>query len=304
MNVSIPSARNPSYASVLPTSAIHVPEASSSQYNPALYPPAHHNPYLQNNFTYHCSHPGHLLTSQSSHSSLSTNSLAFNPHPCPLQVQFPPNYPPHFTPGSQQIPIATNPQDNSILLDLRNSIDAFHHTINDLRQELVTVRSQLNSVNTQNQHSQLELLALARHNNGVSQPFHHSMSSRPPSVPPIIETMEPLHSPSPASHTSIPNQPSPNNNPLVSDPVEQVTTLSQHSTQSQDPIVTAMLATQNKMIQNQDRLLSSLLIQSKVTNKKKPPSTSNFPTLSDAHTTRETSSGWYNQILSIIFTEN
>ena len=155
----------------------HVSDASSSQYNWALYPPDRRNPNLQNNFQAFSSSsiPNCLPSSMST---ISSHSL---PVPSPTtHLQHP--FINHLH--------TTQQMDNHILAQLQQTIDNLNHIINNLRQDLDDVRRELRHSNQQNQHLHQKLLQSTRPN-----PNSPQQSIQP--VPTIIHTDASI-----ASHTS------------------------------------------------------------------------------------------------------
>ena len=102
----------------------NVSDASSSQYNSAMYPPDDRNPYLQNNF------PPLMTASHTRHvpSSMSTISSYSHPHTHISHVQ-----PPFLQPL-----INAPSHDDQILNQLRLTIDNLNNVINTLRDDLMS----------------------------------------------------------------------------------------------------------------------------------------------------------------------
>ena len=97
----------------------HVSEASSSQYNSALYPPDRRNPYLLNNFQ-SISSPISYRSMPSSHSTISSFSA-------PMST----------VPHNQQT------DNHQILSQLRLTIDNLNSIISNLHHNIAAVRQQL-----------------------------------------------------------------------------------------------------------------------------------------------------------------
>ena len=247
----------------------HVSEASSSQYNSALYPPDRRNPYLLNNFQ-SISSPISYRSMPSSHSTISSFSA-------PMST----------VPHNQQT------DNHQILSQLRLTIDNLNNIISNLHHDLAAVRQQLAQSNLQNQQLQHQLLTMPHNSTSHTTPVTH---------PPIPTTINTTPSPSPEpppppSPTSIKITPTPP--PIV---LPSSTSIPDTHPTSQNQIMTAFISAQQTLMQNQEKLIAHI-IQS-TDNKKKPPSSQPFPNLSDAQTTREDFNDWYLKVISLLATED
>ena len=250
----------------------HVSDASSSQYNSALYPPDQRNPYLQNNFP--------PLSKSSTQHQLPSSMSTISSHSVPHSIPFPHPFNPYSNPVHTTLPNA----ENQILTELRLTIDNLNNIIVNLRQDLQNVRQDLHTSKQQNHHLQQQLLNLAHSN--------HTLKS--PSVPPIIAT----------EVQTIPANEMIRTSPSISPPPIPVQpTTTQHSTTHHDPMVAAFLSNQQTFMSNQERLISHIL-QHDNKKVKKPPSSSDFPVLTNKQTTRDDFNDWYSKVISILATED
>ena len=173
----------------------------------------------------------------------------------------------------------TQQMDNHILSQLQQTIDNLNHIVNNLRQDLDDIRRDLQHSNQQNQHLQQKLINLARPTPNLSQ---HSVQP----IPTIIHT-----------DASIASQ----NSPIPPTPlIPPSLPASQHAS---DPMIAAFMNAQQTFMPNQDRLIAHIL-KTNTSPKKKPPSSTDFPALTDKQTTRDEFNDWYSKVISLLATED